>query len=102
MSELDRLAQEYVDQVRCGRHEEARRTLARRDELLLAEVATKGQLATLFGVSPSAVTNWSKRYDHFPAPFTGSGRTARYLRSEVVAWWAARHATLIQQLEVQK
>jgi len=33
--ELDRLKQEFIDQVKCGRLEEARRTLHKRDALLL-------------------------------------------------------------------
>lgn len=97
-SELDRLKQEYIDHITCGRSEEAARTLAKRDELLLSELCNATDLALLFDVSPSAVSNWTSRHPDFPAPRIGKGRTARYSRTEVIQWWAKRHPRLAEAL----
>lgn len=98
-SELDRLRNQFIDDIKCGRYEEAARTLAERDELLLAELITGAQIARMFGVTQPAVSNWIARHEDFPAPRTGHDRTARYSRTEVAQWWATRHPQLIELLK---
>jgi predicted DNA-binding transcriptional regulator AlpA len=96
--ELDKLRDEFISEMKMGCVEEAHRTLAKRDKLILTELVTGADIARLFGVQQSAISNWIKRPVNFPAPRTGSARTARYSRTEVVQWWAARHPDLVKRL----
>src|SRR6478736_5215751 len=49
-------------------------------------VGTNKDLADLFGVKPSVISNWRSRYPDFPAPFDPAGRQPRYDLDHVVAW----------------
>lgn len=101
MNDLDRLKEEFIEEIKCERFEEAARTLAKRDELLLAELVTGSEIARLTGVTPAAVSNWITRHADFPAPRTGSGRTARYSRTEALQWFAAHDPAAAQALREQ-
>ncbi len=50
------------------------------------EQLSASDIADLAGVSPSAVSNWRKRYHDFPQPIEHSGRWFRYRSDQVRAW----------------
>ena len=50
------------------------------------EQLSASDIADLAGVSPSAVSNWRKRYHDFPQPIEHSGRWLRYRSDQVRAW----------------
>ena len=50
------------------------------------EELSASDIADLAGVSPSAVSNWRKRYSDFPAPIDSAGRWTRFRGAEVRAW----------------
>ncbi|MET8982113.1 AlpA family phage regulatory protein [Streptomyces sp. NPDC004539] len=56
-----------------------------KDEQLISLV----EVATLAGVTRSAVSNWRRRHD-FPQPAMTAGRTVWVVRAEAEAWLAAR------------
>jgi len=53
------------------------------------EELSASDIADLAGVSPSAVSNWRKRYVDFPAPIDSAGRWTRFRSAEVRAWLVA-------------
>ncbi len=53
------------------------------------EELSASDIADLAGVSPSAVSNWRKRYVDFPAPIDSAGRWTRFRGAEVRAWLVA-------------
>lgn len=53
------------------------------------EMLTLTQVAIRAGVSPSAVSNWRKRYPDFPQPLDGE----RFSRQEIYAWLESRGKT---------
>lgn len=52
----------------------------------VVSLVTAAEIAKLANVTRAAVSNWRKRYPDFPVPASGTGRTARFLLSEVEAW----------------
>lgn len=58
----------------------------------VTDIVASVDIARLFNVLPSAVTNWKNRDVGFPEPFLaiGSGRIALYRKSEVLAWFSER------------
>ena len=50
------------------------------------EELSASDIADLAGVSPSAVSNWRKRYSDFPVPIDSAGRWTRFRGAEVRAW----------------
>ena len=57
------------------------------------EQLSASDIADLAGVSPSAVSNWRKRYRDFPQPIEHSGRWLRY-RSDQVRTWLETHGRM--------
>ena len=53
------------------------------------EELSASDIADLAEVSPSAVSNWRKRYSDFPAPIDSAGRWTRFRGAEVRAWLVA-------------
>ncbi|MBT7694558.1 MAG: N-6 DNA methylase [Gemmatimonadales bacterium] len=53
------------------------------------EELSASDIADLAGVSPSAVSNWRKRYSDFPVPIDSAGRWTRFRGAEVRAWLVA-------------
>ena len=53
------------------------------------EQLSASDIADLAGVSPSAVSNWRKRYVDFPAPIDSTGRWVRFRGEEVLEWLTA-------------
>ena len=53
------------------------------------EELSASDIADLAGVSPSAVSNWRKRYSDFPVPIDSGGRWTRFHGAEVRAWLVA-------------
>ena len=53
------------------------------------EELSASDIADLAGVSPSAVSNWRKRYVDFPEPIGSAGRWVRFRSEEVLGWLAA-------------
>ena len=53
------------------------------------EELSASDIADLAGVSPSAVSNWRKRYVDFPAPIDSTGRWVRFRGEEVLEWLTA-------------
>jgi predicted transcriptional regulator len=47
------------------------------------ELMTKGEIAKLAGVGPSAVSNWVNRDPNFPDPWFKRGKVELYRRVEV-------------------
>jgi len=54
-----------------------------RYEKLAAHVVSTAQIAESAGVVPSAATNWTVRWDDFPAPLARFGNVDLYPRDEV-------------------
>ncbi|WP_020421234.1 N-6 DNA methylase [Amycolatopsis sp. ATCC 39116] len=51
-----------------------------------ASLVTPAEIARLAKVTRAAVSNWRKRYEDFPAPVRGTGRTALFDLAEVRSW----------------
>lgn len=57
-------------------------------------------VASLFGVGNSTVSNWKVRDDTFPAPkFKLAKSIDVYDQDEVVKWWAGKHHNLLDALK---
>ena len=52
----------------------------------LADLAASGDLATEYGVSPSAISNWITRLPEFPRPLVELSTGPVYSRRQVRAW----------------
>ena len=50
------------------------------------DLVSAGQIAKRAGTVPSAVTNWRKRHEDFPAPVWQDGKQAAFLWWQVSAW----------------
>ncbi|MFW6641202.1 N-6 DNA methylase [Nocardiopsis algeriensis] len=50
---------------------------------------TSAEIARIAGVKPTAVSNWRRRYDSFPAPVGGTDRSPRFDLAQVESWLAA-------------
>ncbi|MFP6702683.1 MAG: N-6 DNA methylase, partial [Planctomycetaceae bacterium] len=61
----------------------------RQDIIFRFKQLSSSDIADLAGVSPSAVSNWRKRYVDFPEPIDSAGRWARFDGGEVRAWLVA-------------
>lgn len=82
--------------------QEIRQAFAEVDALIESgEVITASQAADLLGVDPATVSNYIRRHDDFPrlidaprvcgqAEGSNYRRRAFFIRSEVIAWGAAR------------
>ncbi len=56
------------------------------------ELISSGEIARLFGVNPSAVSNWRTRHPGFPDPWLEIGTLVLYVTEEVEQWQAERAA----------
>lgn len=61
-------------------------------EIDFDDLASSTDLAVLFKVSPTAISNWKQREDDFPDPVVtvSQGNNPLYSRREVVRWYAKR------------
>jgi hypothetical protein len=78
------------------------------------ELMSITDIADMFALGQSALSNWRARYADFPQPVAtvGRGRTHLFLRSQVLSWWIARQpggtqrilelADTIRKLESEK
>lgn len=51
------------------------------------DLAGTAEVAAYFGVKVSVISNWKRRYRHFPAPVAELACGAIYLLPEVVDWY---------------
>lgn len=52
----------------------------------LVDMAGNSDLAKKYGVLPSTVANWAKRYPDFPEPITHISGAPVYSRKQVAVW----------------
>lgn len=64
------------------------------------ELLALADIADLFGVQASVVSNWRSRQADFPAPFAtvARGHTPLWHRADIEAWIRVRYAGLAQFL----
>jgi hypothetical protein len=56
----------------------------------LADLAATGDLAADHGVGKAAISNWTNRYDDFPAPLVELSTGPVYSRRQVRQWYDQR------------
>jgi predicted DNA-binding transcriptional regulator AlpA len=66
----------------------------------LDDLITPGEIATLIGFAPSAVSNWRQRNLEFPKPIReGKGKTgagALFSKREILAWFQVRFENVMK------
>ncbi len=55
---------------------------------------SSADIARLAGVRPTAVSNWRRRHDDFPAPIGGTEKSPRFSLDEVLAWLSQQGKTV--------